>query len=1640
MSLRRSQRIQDNTSGSKGANVLRASSRRQSPSVSTPVGTRRSARLNQNDDNVLLYDLSPERIGKRGKEGRNRLLADDTSLPSYEGDERIQSGDENDSELVRNHLANIAIDNNVDYSTYIGQNEENNDPDYDALHGEEAGEPSNSEHSSSNASDRETASIDSNHNAQDDPYVSDHSLLMVEEASSTSGSQSEEDFADSVVLDEVSHGTDDANDNDMNDEQADGQDLAHDEGENEAVPADANDNDGNAEQADGQELAHDEGGNEAAAADAYNQLMEWCDLLRGCGLERMTDMLVAIEDIIARNGRSVFALPRAKENKAMRIIQRMFVVGTCLLDDHHGELSDHDRNLALQLTYNCQSVVYSFVRCKFPDDPGLDGAIDVLESIFGDVFFAPAGEQLPENFDISSRPFQDLRMVAIKFGHLVECLSKDLTSPEVPYEFKGDARNTKLMVNEHLRNGKMRSAMRTLESVNQPGGDDQHQPNGQDAHLKEEELRQLFTTLFPQVPDAIPSVDESFASRNASVFNGLPLLNGQPDLEAAVTDAELESILKLLDNSSSAGVDGLTAKLLVLLATEKETGGYSGTWYRRSLRRHLTRILQCVKVTEEERAVLTTSKVAFIPKNGQHNKYRPLGITPLFARLATRIALRRSSEYCQKILPRQLAAGVSDGCTLGAALMQAKLVRGYCVTLFDATNAFNKVSRGHIYEVMKEKFPNLLPLFSLLYGTESKAMLAKGIYLGQVSTGVKQGCCLAMLAFCLAMDPILDRLQEHTDSWAALYETPKISLVQGYADDLAIATDYRLLTHDPYDRDVRYSLEPGNLSPWLQGVHEICRDFNLELNSDKFEAILNPTIAGVNDGSETSCLPVEMDKRAAKYLGIPIGTVAGRKALLTKIVDKAKRLLCLDAEHQTEAARLLLDLNPADSFILIRACISTRLLHLCRSMPRILYPGNDQQLVAGQQPLLRDFLEDWDCTLRLWLRRKLGIPQEDLNDDDFSVITHLSVGKAGMGIRMLNAFQGVFAEKLFYDCTNNIIARGKSLVNRGHLRKEHMTALRSNRNLHMILPGSSLWAPGSSFYTHYGNWEAALYPQGSEQGVSVTNALFENNLLNALTQRILHADVNNSVGDLRHGVERLSAMVMLDSFCKGERSLWMQLAKRDPRDRLSARAYIDWTRLHYLQRPLRRGEMKSRCCDNVPLDVLNHRRPYHVFCCQKRQGGTVKRHDAVLKLLRELLTDLVGHKPDFELSDEPFFADTINDDEDCRYKVVYGNTRSRNVRKQGDGTFTVKPAEDRRADLKLVVDGHTYLIDLSVNVPFNLKQVVQLRKGEAPSLDSIAAAVKRSMTEAEGRKVSYSAKLLPDKALYDSLAFVPVVFSLGGGMGPQGTNFLKTLNGGAPLPGRTRMFLRLMAKTIIRKTCEHCWWPTLAFAEEANNEYDPDADHDQDSIDADTASHSSHSSHAGLSGDEDDGQPIDDDTVSHSSHSSHAGLAGDEEDGQLMGALNEVLNPHPLGALDELIHPERYAPLFPPGPPARADPLHVAALGPLSEDAVLGSDLAAHINGGIVMEFAEVEDHEHVDDADRSSAAAQRRMAALRLALPSSSSSSSSSSNPWFTPSARGADRSSTPNVDTRARRRAASTRRGSSYSRRRGLPFNLMS
>ena len=48
------------------------------------------------------------------------------------------------------------------------------------------------------------------------------------------------------------------------------------------------------------------------------------------------------------------------------------------------------------------------------------------------------------------------------------------------------------------------------------------------------------------------------------------------------------------------------------------------------------------------------------------------------------------------------------------------------------------------------------------------------------------------------------------------------------------------------------------------------------------------------------------------------------------------------------------------------------------------------------------------------------------------------------------------------------------------------------------------------------------------------------------------------------------------------------------------------------------------------------------------------------------------------------------------------------------------------------------------------------------------------------------------------------------------------------------------------------------------------------------------------------------------------------------------------------------------------------------EPPVVALHLAAHINRGIVSEDVEVEDHDHVDDYDRSSAAARRRMAALR--------------------------------------------------------------
>jgi len=230
--------------------------------------------------------------------------------------------------------------------------------------------------------------------------------------------------------------------------------------------------------------------------------------------------------------------------------------------------------------------------------------------------------------------------------------------------------------------------------------------------------------------------------------------NGMPDVGMEVKEEELEDILPRLDNSSSSGPCGMTNCLLKSLAHVQDTGGYSSAWFRRALCFQLTRIVQCTNICESERRILAMSKVCFIPK-GEQGKFRPLGITATIARLASKILLKRSAAYVATILPHQLAIGIPDGATLGAELMQTLLEKDYMVALFDASNALNLISRDLIYQQLQANFPSLLPIFSLYYGIPSRAVLSKGILAGTIYTGVKQGCCLAMLCFCIAINPLL---------------------------------------------------------------------------------------------------------------------------------------------------------------------------------------------------------------------------------------------------------------------------------------------------------------------------------------------------------------------------------------------------------------------------------------------------------------------------------------------------------------------------------------------------------------------------------------------------------------------------------------------------------------------------------------------------------------------------------------------------------------------------------------------------------------------------------------------------------------------------------------------------------------------
>jgi hypothetical protein len=320
------------------------------------------------------------------------------------------------------------------------------------------------------------------------------------------------------------------------------------------------------------------------------------------------------------------------------------------------------------------------------------------------------------------------------------------------------------------------------------------------------------------------------------------------------------------------------------------------------------------------------SKLCLIPKPDSLD-VRPICIGDSWYRLLGRVVLRlTSSTIGSRLLPLQLGLHVPGACDIGSRLAQALYDDdGSSVNLFghslaeysftpgvlnlDIKNAFNTLPRRHIIKSLlnQEKYGalNLLPLFNSFYGGVSDLVDARGNFVGHCSTGVKQGCTMGMLFFCLGFHPLLEQISTIIDDvHNELHEPlnlppPTKPLTLAYADDCGSGADVRVLSRAL--PDIRTAVDAYGM--------------RLNLNKSKLITRMAPEQLARSGGAHGAKV-VE----CADFLGVPVGRsssverqVSDRLSSMTSVVDT-----------------LLKWTQPQAAYTLLRVCINARPQYLSR--------------------------------------------------------------------------------------------------------------------------------------------------------------------------------------------------------------------------------------------------------------------------------------------------------------------------------------------------------------------------------------------------------------------------------------------------------------------------------------------------------------------------------------------------------------------------------------------------------------------------------------------------------------------------------------------------------------------------------------
>ena len=379
-------------------------------------------------------------------------------------------------------------------------------------------------------------------------------------------------------------------------------------------------------------------------------------------------------------------------------------------------------------------------------------------------------------------------------------------------------------------------------------------------------------------------------------------------------------------------------------------------------------LFQTNTIEPHARNLLNAARAVAVPKD--NGGIRPIAVGNTLVRTALGVAMTPLSSRLQRYFtPLQYGIGVRAGAEIMTHTIKAhlQLNPSHLVIQTDLANAFNSWSRDKLYPIVDQHFPELSHVIRAAYGNPSQVLFAEPnqpTHSIQSTVGSRQGCVAGSLAFCLALQPILQTIA---------HEYPDL-LILSYCDDMYIIGTPERAAH-------AYRRYAFLISQHLQA----------QLRDDKAHAY---SPAASQEDISRAQLPMPFTKDGIEVLGSPLGTLSFVQDYVQTKVNTVINAIQVLGRVPLKHAR----------HTILQKSLSCKLHHLQRVLPTG-DPGSHLSNITRSLDLkIRDLVQ----TL---------VPHTYLSDNAFEIAT-LPLKQGGLGYSaMLHTADPAFLASYTYAAT-----------------------------------------------------------------------------------------------------------------------------------------------------------------------------------------------------------------------------------------------------------------------------------------------------------------------------------------------------------------------------------------------------------------------------------------------------------------------------------------------------------------------------------------------------------------------------------------------------------------------------------------------